>query len=432
LSNAIGRKPAFSDDFLRRCLGRKRLFTVTVCLTLAGLSAVFPLLPRSYRASALLMVRPADPSGPQAANTPLDDAAIQTQVQIIKSRGFAEAVVGSLHLQDDSRFHQGRVVWWSAGEGVAAAVQHDLEVDHDRRAYTIEIGFTDRDPAMASQVANTAAALYLDRLMRLRRETLRNLIDGQGQRFDLVRQQAAQSRQALRDFLLAHPEADPVWAAGEDHALQSLNEQLADAIAENAEAQARAKTLAEMARLGTADAAPEVLASPIVLALKEHGLRIPAGSRPGLTQSELADVRRDLVAESDRIIRGAQTAATIAAGKETRIRGELEALKTRLAERRRQEPKLAALRDDSESDEAVLRDIAIKVKSQGHAAGLMIADAQLVSPAATPLHPAFPQAPLYGLGAVLTSLLAGAAAVSLQTLLSGTIQPGRLAVADAD
>jgi succinoglycan biosynthesis transport protein ExoP len=116
------------------------------------------------------------------SDAPLDIQQLESQIQIIQSKGIASAVITQLKLEEDPEFSpsslgaiRGALRWLrgSAGEDTspdAAAAKKDaliaaftdrLTVRRLGVSYVIEIGFSSRSPQRAAEIANAVANAYM-------------------------------------------------------------------------------------------------------------------------------------------------------------------------------------------------------------------------------------------------------------------------------
>lgn len=405
----------------------RKAIAIAFVLTLCVLAALFPVVPKYYSSAATIVMSFADEDvvseGARAPKGPVDVGAILTQVQIIKSRAVLEQVVTRLRLLEDPVYNPGlsakgwRAKLFGSESGrkdplydAVSILQRHLEVEQDHKAYTVTIRINSPDPLKASLIANSIAEVYRETELGTRRESVKRMTDGLGQRYAILEEKARRSREALQGFIAEFPVVEPAWAASAERELAALSEEHARAALASSEVAARARALADMAEAGTADGAPEVLNSRIIQLLKERELRINNSNRIGVSEHELAEIKRDINAEVRRLVNAVQSEAAIARTREGRIRAEIERLRAGLSERARLELRLAELRKESETDDAVLRDAAVRFKTQTHALELLEPGIKIVSPAVPPTLPSFPSLPLFGAGAVLSALIAGVAA----------------------
>lgn len=187
LDRSIGRElssepPAYGMDDLFKLLRRRRNWLIGSVLAslLLGLGYVL-LTPRLYRAEAKLQVMKQDPvSGlgdpEQASASMASDAldfnlAVQTQVDVLKSRRLAMDVIGALGLEStpDYAAKKGLLPFAKAKEDQATKddnayklFEKRLGVESISGTRLISVTFQDRNPKRAAEVVNRLIAGYLD------------------------------------------------------------------------------------------------------------------------------------------------------------------------------------------------------------------------------------------------------------------------------
>jgi succinoglycan biosynthesis transport protein ExoP len=261
--------------------------TMALCL-LAALLYILLSTP-DYRATASVEVEDV-PAGAAGAGTPPrpsnDDVetAMQTQLEVLRSRALAEEVARSLALVGTPTFFEGmgvsRPKQGSGGqsqrqveqERVIALLRDRLEVELPGKSRVIRISFVSADPALSARIANG----YADSLIRsdLKRGfqsgvQARRFLLGEldGARRDLERAERELAVYAARNGVPVEEGADKDGEAANasgpakpsegaiDSRLAQLNALRAQALAERIAAQKRW----ESARAASADTLPEVL-----------------------------------------------------------------------------------------------------------------------------------------------------------------------------
>ena len=158
-------------------------------LAIVAASLCFGLLymiatPSSYTATATLIIDTRKNQLFQQQSVlgdiPIDSAAVESQVQILKSETIALAVIKDLHLTDDPEFGgrsgllgmiSGGLAWLFAGDSsrsdfetlrrTAEAFSKHLTVRRVGLTYIIEISFTSLSSDRAAQIANAVAEAYV-------------------------------------------------------------------------------------------------------------------------------------------------------------------------------------------------------------------------------------------------------------------------------
>jgi chain length determinant protein EpsF len=156
---------------------RFRVFALVLGVTVLAALAASLLMPKSYKATASLLVDAN--KDPQQSLSPTDYYAqprerlsyMQTQVGIITSAKVAQAVARDLKLAEDPKTReafekvQGRQE--SIDEWLGAQLLESLKVETSQ-SNIITISYTAHDPAQAARVANAFAQTYVDTTLALR------------------------------------------------------------------------------------------------------------------------------------------------------------------------------------------------------------------------------------------------------------------------
>ena len=164
-------------QFLLALKGRLWVFLSLLGATVVTAVLVTLMLPKSYDASAALLV---DNRDEQSLTGPLASARertgfIQTQIDIIHSQRVARRVVENLKLAENpnaqAAFAQSRAPG-TVEDWIASGLLAKLKVDASQSS-VMQIQYTAGDPATAATIANAFAQAYMDTTLRLRNEPSR-------------------------------------------------------------------------------------------------------------------------------------------------------------------------------------------------------------------------------------------------------------------
>jgi len=194
----------------------------------------------------------------------IDNATVDSQIEILKSERVAASVVKDLHLTTDPEFG-------GAKPGVFGTVLNFLlgsappsEQDLQQRAqtafrarlfprrvattYVIEIGFLSLSPDRAAQIANATADAYILDQLEAKYEATRRAGTWLQERIQELRQQASTAEQAVLDFKKANNIVDTGGRLIGEQQLAELNSQIVLARAATAEARARLNRISEITK----------------------------------------------------------------------------------------------------------------------------------------------------------------------------------------
>jgi polysaccharide biosynthesis transport protein len=211
----------------------KRYYATILLATLAGialaLAYVFTATPL-YTARTQLII---DPSLPQALRDngssslfAIDNAQVESQLEVLRSEKIANAVIDALGLETDPEFHAdnapslwarfmslfgddtGEVDPFILRRATLYLLQSGLTVRRVGLSYAIDIQFRSRSPELSAKIANATAQAYVDEQIAARAQAARQGGQWLEQRIDRLRQQMnkaaleAQKFRARRDYRL--------------------------------------------------------------------------------------------------------------------------------------------------------------------------------------------------------------------------------------
>ena len=386
-----------------------------------------------------------------------DSMAIDTQLEVVRSRTTIDRVVQQLNLIDDPEFNRARrpgllACLYNAGcepdtgtktmtEIVSENVAARLAVRNLGLSSAINISFESISPSKAARVANSFADAYISNQLGLKEQATQRVTDWLQSKLDQLRLNAAQSDSALKQYQVSAGLVGIQGTAGTTTAqqdIQLLTTQISAARTQQAEAAARLK-IAE--RVGdAADDFTDALNSPVIQALKRQRNEASAtlaqlDSQFGTNypptvaaNRKIADINRQLRAEVDRVRRAVaadyRAAKSNADNAQTRLEAATEALKaTRIASVEEGE-----LRNRAEADHAVYQSFLDRVKQTSAQGGVERADARVISVATMPTQPNPPGRRLIVLiGFLLGCAAGGGAAVRMESVRGGLYGPQQVA-----
>ncbi len=183
------------------------------------------------------------------------------------------------------------------------SVAEHLQVSRDRKSYTVRLGFWSEDPAKAAALSAALLAAYLDAQRARKRAGLSWLTDWLRERASTLTARYDATRRTLDERLAQDGLLDTGAQVELDQRLQVLAVEAAQARGRLVEAMARSQGLGALKEAGLLDQAPEILASPVILKLKD-GLAA-AISRTAVWSTETTAIERQIAIESGRIVASA-------------------------------------------------------------------------------------------------------------------------------
>ena len=421
-------------QFLLALRGRLWIFLALLGGTILAAVVVTLLLPKTYVSTVSLFVDNADQQ--TLAGQPQDPRQrigyMQTQVDLIQSPRVARKVVEDLHLADGPNAQAAFAR--SGGKGdvqdwIASNLLLGLKVDTTQSS-VITVTYTAGDPKFAAQAANAFAKAYIEVTLALRTEPNKQAAAWFDDQLKSLRKQLDDAQTKLAAYQREHGIiATDERLDVEQTKLQELSNQQLRA---NDEMYGLAGRSGVASRTG--DASPDVIANPMVQALKTDLLRAEAelqqlSTRVGpnhpqyIQQKAQVDALRTRVRqEESRIVGGARNATAASAAREAAHKRDLERQRQRVIELRDARAQAATLVRDVDTaqkayEAAQQRYLVNKVESTAK-----LTNVNVLSPAVEPQKPAKPKKALNIALGVIVGLCLGLGAVFLLELMDRRVR----------
>lgn len=428
-----------------------------ICIALAVTAAL--LTTRLYQATASVEV------GQEAAkvlgtednhegqqNGADTDLFLQTQLDIIRSRGVAEAVaereglfngdtfLDTMHAGDEGA---GAPAGMTAVEAhrlrVIQMLQHAMTVRFTGSTRIATIAFTSPDPRLSSRLANAFADAYI-------RSNLARKAGGSVYALDFLRGQLgeaqarlAKSEQAVVDYGRRTRIVDAGNAAGtggsSDNSarpqslitaqLVALNQAFSTAVSDRITAEQKWTQIAKLPALST----PDVLSNNAVQTLIERRADIQSQYQQQLatrredypsviaTSAQLHELDRQINTLAGNIRSGIRNAYQIAAAREHELAGEIDALKNSTLTEQNQGIELSILRREADTNRQQYEALLRRYNSLNAESGVQTNNLSVVDRADVPDHPSWPKLPLNVALALILSMMLSALFVFLREQL---------------
>lgn len=402
---------------------------VLVTLVIVTVSiAAYPFLPRLYAGAADIVVRASTVEGvtswEQTVQAQIDDNAIQTKIDILKSPYLQQVVAAEHKLLDDPEFNTAlRQSWlkrltaqfpwltlWFPGVRdpesiVLTNLVSKLSVSREGKSYFIRVGYRSQDPSKAASLTNSLIQHFIgEQLLRKRREH-EEMLNALNERATSLEARYYTDEHGEHEFA----EATGLLHAGERQSateqLRALSVSLAEAHRRSVETSGRAAMLA--ANRGTAiDGTTESLTSPLLQRLRERYVEAASGAGSGstlpmgLNNTQTTRLRQGIEAEAQRLVLAAQNDAMVAAKAEADLRAEVTRLDVKLT-RWEEDERIRKDKHRAVDLDLKLLDDAHQRFSQESARGdTLISGIDSVSMSRVADRPAFPNPLLYIAGTV--------------------------------
>jgi uncharacterized protein involved in exopolysaccharide biosynthesis len=405
--------------------------TSFAALTVACIGiAAYPYIPRYYVAYAAVVVRPAAQSGSETKFTPttreaLDDNAIQTKMDVIRTQPLQRRVAERFSLVDDpemnSRLATDPVhVWLNRyrqpptnlqGE-VLAKLDKMLMVRREKHTYMLQVGYESKDPDKSARLTNALVEAFVADSVARKDELNARILTSLKARIALLQKVYDLSEKIEHDFMVSsglihRSEIDSLARQS-----TTLSDALAAAHAKTVSANDRAALLTNAQRTNSLDSVTEILASPLLEHLRERLVGLSTGSGfgnsvvpTGANDTVVRSLREAIAVEMQRIVRAAQGEAQTASATEAALRGEITRIDARLTQLQEASRTLDLLDRRTTSSRNALTDA---MNQYDQEAGKQFQpDMEVVAQAVPPIRATFPNPLLYAGGLFMLAILAG-------------------------
>jgi polysaccharide biosynthesis transport protein len=422
---------------------RRTLFlAVVVILSVLGIGLVFN-IKSTYTADAMVLFDPRTRqvlnSEPVLGRFSVDsrtlESEVETELQRIISRRVLDPVIAKFHLVADPEFNRSGfeklietfsqwtilpIAWREAAVGILRtglsgdaaseldaarqttirSVSRRLTAQVQGHSTAMKISFVSEDPKKAAAIVNAIAAEYVQLSVEDRSAAVDEALRVLNERSSELRQQVLVAETAVEEY-----RSKEHLVEGDGHSITSnqinlTNTQLIQAQADLAAVQSRLHQTEAVA--SNPDAAPEVLASPVIQGLRQEEIRqaaqlAEARNRSGdayapvvSRQITLSALRNKINAEIGNIING-QRAAVV--GAEARVKLLAATLSAFIREAERQagaEVHLRQLKSEATVKHSLYETFLGRIQEVSQQVGTAQPYAQVITPAEKPEQPSWP------------------------------------------
>lgn len=423
-----------------------------------------------YTASALVQLasnqRPLIDTESLALGRFDNNAAIQSEIDILKSPALIRRVVDRLELNKKEEFNsdlQPKTFVWkvkkqirdfikkqsAAGNvsqddedttkiSVTNAVSGNMSLDKNPLSYTVAISFTSLDAERAKNIANAIAEEYLSYQIESSNTTSRHAREWYTKRLDELRQTVIESERAVQEFSEEHNLFELDGKTLDEQQVSNLNSQLATARADLAQSEARlerARTLVKAP--GGIESVSEVLNSVLIqnlrgkeadLLRKKSELSSHFGPKhPEMEQvtRELADLRGKIDTEIQKILAGMENELAISKVRVTALEKDLESMRSVMGDNTRVQ--LTQLKREADANRVLYESFLTRAKETAEAENIDQASAKIISFAERPLTPSWPRKSIIMAFFLMTGFCAGVGlAFAMELLNIGFTSPAQI------
>lgn len=385
---------------------RRNIILLTLCITVATALVFSLILPKTYKATATLVLnyKGVDPVTGLTLPAQLMPGYMATQVDIIKSLGVALQVVDELKLAEDPRAQKkfreandgkGDIRNWQAEQ-----LLKKLNVAPSRESSFVTITFRSTNPDTAATVANAFASAYQQVSNQIKADPSRRAAHYLTDQIKVLRDKVEKAQRALSKYQQDNGIVSvDSRLDGEMARLNELSTQLVQAQTQKMDAVSRV----DQSQKGGATEAPDVIANPLIQTLQSQLAQAEAKfeaialkwtpNHPYYQEAkaEINNLRNSLNRQTRAISKSINNSAASLLQKEAEISSALAAQKTRILEINRKRDESKVLSNEMESaqrayEAATQRFTEINLEGQSN-----LSDTAILTQAVPPLLPSSPR-----------------------------------------
>lgn len=445
-------------DIIGSVLRNKKLIAgivlVSLILTLLLLSIISP----RYTADALIMIESRDANivgVPQAVADPtISEETIESEIEVIRSRGMAGKVIKLLHLENNPELNTSL----DSSEEISGGFDPDrylpdltpTEADQDSHplnrteasqavhlvnnfqkglsvfrkglSRVIQVNYSAKDPVIARNITNTIADQYIQQQREMKFRETEKAAEWLDERITPLRKKVEESETAVENFRINSGLLQSGGITLTSQQMAELNNQLIQADMKYAETSARLLQVNQLIKSPQgAGAVSEVIGSSLIqnLRSKEAELQQKIGEmsaeygdlHPTMIQlrSEMRDLSNNIKREIKNIARGLKNEAAIAETQRISAQLKLNELKEQVAKSNKATVELRALEREAQANRALLETFLSKLKETSTYEDIDVQqpNARILSRAILPVTASFPKKiPILALVFVASSIFA--------------------------
>lgn len=285
-------------------------------------------------------------------------------------------------------------------EELVAAFARALSVRRDPLARVITVSFTADDPVRAARVVDRLVHLYLEDRVAARREALQQTARYLEERAAVLARELEEAERRVKEFQGRTGLFSVEGGSALERRWAELGRELTLARIQLAEARARLDRLENARREGGLSGLKEVATSPVIADLRRQEAEVTRriadlasqyGPRHPLmvnARAELADIRRSIAAEIERIAATLRNEVAVGQEKVARLEEETAETERRLAEIGASQVELAQLQRRADAARKVYEAVLDRYRRASEQQNLLHPAARVIAPPSPPTRPA--------------------------------------------
>ncbi len=461
-----GRRPSELERLRIVFRRRRKLFLATMLVVFCCVAFLLLSGPSKYAATATLMIdehtqdllhlnalTPQDAAEQQLVT---DSSAVDTEVEVLRSRALVSRVVDQLHLDRDPEFNSalsppGLIarLFGAQSQDPASPLQHERVVDsviysmNVRRTgltYTIDVTFTSVDPTKAETIANAIVQSYLTQGLDTKVDETNSAASWLDQRLIQLRQDVQIADAAVEQYKIDNNLMSAAGATLTEQEISTVDTQLAQARADEAAQDARLATATQQIAAGSngGDVA-EALNSPVIQSLRTQQAQASAqladlqakygDKHPDILKAKraLADLQAQIQIEVQRVLSNLKAQSQAAHTRTASLEASAAQTRGALAGNNQALVRLNELQSNDDSAKAIYEAFLTRYKEAIAKQGVQAPDAHVVSQAKLPTSPQWPNKKVgLAIALVLGTFFGGGAVVAAELLKQGVSSSAEL------
>ncbi|NEU14264.1 hypothetical protein G3T14_19340 [Methylobacterium sp. BTF04] len=407
---------------LRRSTGIV-IASIVICVSAAALFCFFSV--PTYIATAQLLIEPQKQQQllwfePGMLDLTLDNAQVESQVEILRSERLAGAVVTDLKLLQEPEF-RGAVGTTAPTDGrpetiaearhrsreTTALLAKHVGVRRVGQSYVIELTAWSYQPDLAAAIANAYASAYLRDQFDAKSQAARQGVDWLKERIGELRVTLNDAARAVEDFKARNELVTSTGGLLVEQQLSETNTQYVSAQSQTAQASARLERIRAVGRAADGSASViEALNNPVITKLRERQQdaslhEAELRDRYGPDHESVANARRDvakaeaeIATELQRISQTYLSDYEVATSRERNLRAQIHTLVAEVERRRQSKVVLSELEAQAESYRKMYQNLLEKLTETAQKETLPVSSARIVAAATAPLGKSSPKTSL--------------------------------------
>jgi len=410
-------------DFLLR---RWKLACCIATITFGAFTAASYMVTPYYMAVAQILIdAPEDYMSSQDINPEVRDNTtfLESQIAVLRSTSLLQKVADSEKLLEDDNIGANALEWLKGA----------LDVSRVGFANVIELSVTSHDPQQATSLANAIAHAYVLDRIEARYDGAKKASTWLSERAEVLREELSRSEDAVQKFRMEHNLVATQSGSLTEQQLSGLNIALINARAELETKRSKYEQAEKLLRTGgDTQTIPDVLQSVVVTALraqhavvtrKEADLRLKYGElHPEVltAQAERRDVEEQIAAEIQRLIGNLKNEVDAAEAREAGLARALASVSSQSETEGQVGVRLRDLERIAAANKELFEAFLSRAKIAEEKSTLLNSGVRVITQAAVPVAPSFPNRPLFAaLGLVFGFALGGAGALLRELFSSG-------------